>query len=110
MARPPFSFHRIAARLADPWGPRPEQLFMQFHGPSQILLQTRGARLRDVLTARDVNEIADTEPGALQPAVTLKDDPAAAKASRPSPRPAPAPTTMSYASVGEGGRVKFERS
>ena len=83
---------------------------MQFHGPTQILLQTRAARLRDVLTARDVNEIADTEPGALQAAVTLKDDEAVQRGSQESSRPAPPPTQMSYASVGEGGKVKFERS
>ena len=82
---------------------------MQFYGPNQILLQTRASRLRDVLTARDVNEIADTEPGVLQPATTLKTSeektqkPEGGKTSQPV-------TKMSYASVGEGGEVKFERS
>jgi hypothetical protein len=39
------------------------QLFMQFDGPATILVQSRGPRLNDVLSGREVNEIADTPRG-----------------------------------------------
>ena len=37
-----------------------------------MLLQSRGSRLGDVLTLRDVEEIAESPPGAVQDAVTKK--------------------------------------
>jgi hypothetical protein len=37
-----------------------------------LLLQSRASRLSDVLTLRDVDEIADSPPGAVQDAVTRK--------------------------------------
>lgn len=36
---------------------------MQFDGPATILVQSRGPRLNDVLSGREVNEIADTPRG-----------------------------------------------
>ncbi|KAJ5814700.1 Mitochondrial biogenesis protein AIM24 [Penicillium riverlandense] len=42
------------------WGDR---LFLQFDGPTTILVQTRGPRLKDVLAQREANEIADVERG-----------------------------------------------
>ncbi|KAI9818011.1 MAG: Altered inheritance of mitochondria protein 24, mitochondrial [Phylliscum demangeonii] len=42
------------------WGDR---LFLHFHGPATLLLQSRASHLRDVLSDRDVNETAQTEPG-----------------------------------------------
>ena len=41
------------------------QLFLQFDGPSNIILQTRGPRLNDILSARQVNEIADSPRGTI---------------------------------------------
>ena len=83
---------------------------MQFQGPTQILLQTRASRMRDVLTARDVNEIADVEPGILQPAVTLDIDKQKWKSPSNDQAQSQPVTEMSYASVGEDGKVKFQRS
>lgn len=40
------------------------QLFLQFDGPATLLVQSRGARVRDIMSDRDVNEIADTPAGA----------------------------------------------
>ncbi|KAH8727797.1 mitochondrial biogenesis AIM24-domain-containing protein, partial [Phaeosphaeriaceae sp. PMI808] len=51
------------------WGDR---LFLCFEGPSTLLLQSRASRLSDVLTLRDVNEIAESPPGAVQDAVDRK--------------------------------------
>jgi uncharacterized protein (AIM24 family) len=58
---------RTAARRTI-WGDR---LFLQFHGPTTILLSSRASRISDVLTSRDVHEIADSPAGAVQSAVTL---------------------------------------
>jgi len=48
------------------WGDR---LFLQFDGPTTILMQSRGARLRDVLSAGEVNEIAGAPAGVTRDAV-----------------------------------------
>ncbi|THC98849.1 hypothetical protein EYZ11_001696 [Aspergillus tanneri] len=42
------------------WGDR---LFLQFDGPTTIILQTRGPRINEVLTSQEVNEIADSPRG-----------------------------------------------
>ena len=42
------------------WGDR---LFLQFRGPTNILMSSRGVRVADVLSRDDINEIADTEAG-----------------------------------------------
>ncbi|KAF2876620.1 mitochondrial biogenesis AIM24-domain-containing protein [Massariosphaeria phaeospora] len=51
------------------WGDR---LFLQFEGPTTMLLQSRGSRISDVLTLKDVDEIAESPPGAVQDAVSRK--------------------------------------
>ncbi len=76
-----------------------------------ILLQTRAGRLRDVLTIRDINEIADAPAGALQSALTsLKNE---ENTSHSDQKAISIPVTnkpphMSLASVGRNGKVKFE--
>lgn len=42
------------------WGDR---LFLQFDGPATVLVQSRGPRVNDVLSGREVNEIADSPRG-----------------------------------------------
>ncbi|KAK1777174.1 mitochondrial biogenesis AIM24-domain-containing protein [Copromyces sp. CBS 386.78] len=42
------------------WGDR---LFLQFRGPTNILMSSRAVRVSDVLTRDDMNEMADTEAG-----------------------------------------------
>lgn len=74
-----------------------------------ILLQTRAARLNDVFSNRDVNEVADTAPGtpvtSLLPKTAESEDP-------PSEKTTPASnierTRMTTASVAPDGKVKFE--
>ncbi|OQD74593.1 hypothetical protein PENDEC_c010G02184 [Penicillium decumbens] len=53
------------------WGDR---LFMQFDGPATILVQSRGPRLNDVLSGREVNEIADTPRGVTSSPSQSKDE------------------------------------
>ncbi|KAJ5574607.1 Mitochondrial biogenesis protein AIM24 [Penicillium hetheringtonii] len=42
------------------WGDR---LFLQFDGPATVLVQSRGPRMNDILSDRQVNEIANTPRG-----------------------------------------------
>ncbi|KAJ4303666.1 Altered inheritance of mitochondria protein 24, mitochondrial [Kalmusia sp. IMI 367209] len=51
------------------WGDR---LFLRFEGPTTMLIQSRASRISDVLTLKNVNEIAESPPGAVQDAVTRK--------------------------------------
>ena len=86
------------------WGDR---LFLQFRGPKTILLSTRAARISDVLTTRDINEIADSPAGAVQEAVTLASRPKE-DAAAPNKQFRDVPTGFSYAEVGKDKKVKFE--
>lgn len=89
------------------------QLFLQFHGPTTILLQTRASRISDVLTSRDVNEIADAQPGVVvEPLVALSQerkptDPADQVKAATMPVTIKAPK-MSTASIGSDGKVVFK--
>ncbi|KAJ9603686.1 Altered inheritance of mitochondria protein 24, mitochondrial [Cladophialophora chaetospira] len=89
------------------WGDR---LFLQFQGPATLLIQSRAARVNDVLTAQDVNEIADSPAGAVQEAV------ASAGSTRPALSApgslgavpvAPSQPKLSTASVNRDGKVTF---
>ena len=84
------------------WGDR---LFLQFRGPTTLLLSSRASRISDVMTARDINEVADSPAGSVQAAVTLarappKEVEKAAKVD--------VPTGFHVASVSKDGKVKFE--
>lgn len=89
------------------WGDR---LFLQFKGPATLLIQSRAARVNDVLTAQDVNEIADTPAGAVQealsdvgsarPALSAPGSVGAVPVSASQPR-------LSTASVSRDGKVTF---
>ncbi|KIN01012.1 hypothetical protein OIDMADRAFT_179876 [Oidiodendron maius Zn] len=95
---------RTAARRTI-WGDR---LFLQFHGPTTILMSSRASRLNDVLTSRDVNEIADSPAGALQSAVTLESQPQ--KKTEMPKHVTDIPTGFHFAEVGKDGKVKFEEA
>ncbi|RYP42207.1 hypothetical protein DL767_000371 [Monosporascus sp. MG133] len=101
MARLMFGLRTTARRTI--FGDR---LFLQFRGPSTILMSSRGARISDVLSKQEVNEIADSPAGSVAAAVEL--------ATRPEPSSEPAKTAdaaavkINVASVGEDGKVKFE--
>ena len=47
-------------------------MFLRFEGPTTLLLQSRASRVSDALTLKDVNEIAESQPGAVQDAVDRK--------------------------------------
>jgi hypothetical protein len=95
------------------WGDR---LFLNFQGPTTILLQSRAVRVSDVLTAADVNEIADAPAGVVQEAITQniigKSDTArtGVEGATPSAQQGVASNQprMSVASIGRDGKVTFE--
>ncbi len=85
------------------WGDR---LFMKFYGPTTILMSSRASRISDVLTARDINEIANTEAGAVQDAVTLVGSPKG-EGEGEKKQVTDVPTGFHYAQVSVDGKVKF---
>ncbi|KAF2416526.1 hypothetical protein EJ08DRAFT_99732 [Tothia fuscella] len=92
------------------WGDR---LFLQFRGPTTLLLQSRSSRVSDSLSTRDINEIADSPAGATQEVVaTLNLDGASAtKASGtvpPSRATEEQPRTIKYATVTRDGKVEIK--
>lgn len=86
------------------WGDR---LFLQFHGPTTLLLSSRASRVSDVLTTRDINEIADSPPGVVQEAVTLVSRPKYMDAGA-SKSATDVPTGFHVAEVNRDGKVNFE--
>ncbi|KAI1807507.1 mitochondrial biogenesis AIM24-domain-containing protein [Daldinia bambusicola] len=94
-----FSLRTTARRTI--WGDR---LFLQFRGPTTLLMSSRGARISDVLTNAEVNELADAPVTDVSAAVE--------KVTRPKPDVAPktedaAAVKINVASVGKDGKVSF---
>lgn len=70
-------------------------------------MSSRASRISDVLTARDVNEIADSPAGAVQEAVTLVNRPKDVEVGSKK-QIADVPTGFHVAEVNREGRVTFE--
>jgi hypothetical protein len=87
------------------WGDR---LFLQFRGPMTILMSSRGARISDVLTKEDVNEIADAPAGVVPAAVELATEPGKETPETGLKKAAEPKVKINFASVGKDGKVKFE--
>ncbi|KAK4447841.1 altered inheritance of mitochondria protein 24, mitochondrial [Podospora aff. communis PSN243] len=85
------------------WGDR---LFLQFQGPTTILMSSRGVRVRDALTRDDVNEIADTEAGVVPTAVELAMKPKVVETLKPTNPP----VAIHVAKVGKDGKVTLEET
>lgn len=87
------------------------QLFLQFHGPSTILLQSQASRLADILSSDEVNEIANTPPGAVQAAMkelSAKDKPRDSAVQEPKLTESISAPRMNIASIGPDRKVTFE--
>jgi uncharacterized protein (AIM24 family) len=109
------------------WGDR---LFLRFEGPTTILLQSRAARVSDVLTGRELDEICDSsaegsarvsevlgkdagEQGGVVGKGGVGEGPLQVKTEVRRPVMDPngmTPPKMSYATVGGDGRVTFEKA
>lgn len=106
IARVLFSLRTTARRTV--WGDR---LFLQFKGPTTILMSSRGVRVADVLSKEEVNEIADAPAGVLAEAVELPAEPKGqTDAAESAKATGQAPTAFHVASVGKDGKVTFEDS
>ncbi|PYI30273.1 hypothetical protein BP00DRAFT_210654 [Aspergillus indologenus CBS 114.80] len=103
------------------WGDR---LFLQFDGPTTILLQSRGPRINEVLTTHEVNELASAPRGlTIGPAKPpTPAEEASRKAAEEAVNAAPAPsrtvddlfqeakgTSQSVARLTKDGKVVFEK-
>lgn len=99
LARLLFGLRTTARRSV--WGDR---LFLQFKGPTTIIMSSRGVRVRDTLTRADVNEIADTEAGVVPAAVELATKPKEVA----EPKREDRPVAIHVAAVGKDGKVSFE--
>lgn len=102
LARMLFSLRTTARRTI--WGDR---LFMQFQGPTTLLLSSRGVRAADVLSNQQVNEIADAPAGAIQEAMELPAKPKATEMETVASSEQQA-SGLHMASVKQDGTVKFE--
>lgn len=93
------------------WG---DGLFLRFQGPGTVLLQSRGSSIRETLTDRDVNEIADSPAGVVRDSLMMGSRKEAGHGSGAvvaTDSSAPAsqqPTTVSYATVGSDRKVEFK--
>ncbi|KAH9864559.1 hypothetical protein J1614_010494 [Plenodomus biglobosus] len=87
-----------------------DRLFLRFEGPTTMLLQSRASRISDTLTLRDVNEIADSAPGAVDDAVSRKISKEIEEiASEAGPAPShPTTETLRYATI-KHGKAEFEK-
>ncbi|RMZ69397.1 mitochondrial fmp26 [Pyrenophora seminiperda CCB06] len=105
------AFHTLKTWLRRTvWGDR---LFLQFTGPATMLLQSRASRISDVLALRDVDEIAESPPGAVLDAVErkIKEE---IKSIENEGTKAPIPNTnaegtLRYATIKEG-KAEFEKA
>lgn len=108
LARLAFGLRTATRRTI--WGDR---LFLQFRGPSTILMSSRASRVSDVLTDEDVNEIADAPAGSVPAAVERATDQTprpSAEEQRDTKTADAAAVDINAASGGEDGKVKFEDS
>ncbi|KAJ0160786.1 Altered inheritance of mitochondria protein 24, mitochondrial [Colletotrichum tanaceti] len=85
------------------WGDR---LFLQFRGPTTLLMSSRGVRVADSLSDREVNEIADAPAGVVPEAVELTTKPSI-EATKPAYTEQP-PSAIHVANVARDGKVSFE--
>ncbi|TDZ14527.1 Altered inheritance of mitochondria protein 24 [Colletotrichum orbiculare MAFF 240422] len=84
------------------WGDR---LFLQFRGPTTILMSSRGVTVADSLTTNEINEIADAPAGVVPEAVELTTKP---KVDVKPTSVEQAPSAIHVASINRNGKVNFE--
>lgn len=89
-----------------------DRVFLQFQGPTTILLQTRTSSRKEMLTASEVNEMADVQAGAIrtlfEPGKQQKKTASADETLKEVKPIAAKLPTMQTASIGGDGKVIFE--
>jgi len=83
--------------------------FLKIQGPATVLVQSRGWRLRDVVTREDVEETAGIVPGT---SVKKSAESAAEKGSEKTtaPKTVMKPGVLKQVTVGNNGKVEFQDS
>ncbi|KAI5307465.1 Altered inheritance of mitochondria protein 24, mitochondrial [Ascosphaera atra] len=89
------------------WGDR---LFLQFEGPSRILIQSRGPTISETLTTRQINEIADAPAGVTQEAVNKATPAEEGSKDALAAEAAPKTTKMNTATISRNGQVHIKPS
>jgi len=94
-----------------------DRLFLQFRGPTTLLIQSRAARVSDVLSTQEVNEIADAPAGVVREAIATAQAPSPLGNARPSIQSGPDTATtspaaskqpkLSVANINSDGKVSF---
>jgi hypothetical protein len=87
-------------------------LFLRFEGPTTMLLQSRGSRISDVLSLRDVSEIAESPPGAVDDTIARKIKEEIKSIGDGTRAPIPntdASGTLRYATI-KDGKAEFEKT
>ncbi|KAF9874267.1 altered inheritance 24 [Colletotrichum karsti] len=84
------------------WGDR---LFLQFRGPTTLLMSSRGVRVADSLTNNEVNEIADAPAGVVPEAIELTTKPKIEAKTTSAEQGASA---IHVASISRDGKASFE--
>lgn len=89
------------------WGDR---LFLRFQGPGTIYMSSRGVRVADVLTDKDVNEIADAPAGEAPAAIEKVLNPPKTEVPVDAVKPVVGqdPSAVQVAAPGKDGKVAFE--
>ncbi|KAI6779932.1 mitochondrial protein Fmp26 [Emericellopsis cladophorae] len=103
MARILYSLRTVTRRTI--WGDR---LFLQFKGPTRVIMSSQGVRVADVLSDKQVNEIADAPAGVAPAAVELATKPEGEAKLPPPPTTEQAPSAIRVAEVHKDGKVTFE--
>lgn len=87
-----------------------DRLFLQFRGPTTLLMSSRGVRVSDALTKEQVNEIADVEAGTVPKAIeqAVKPKKEEVKSASAPASAAEKPAAIHVATVGKDGKVRFE--
>lgn len=85
-----------------------KQLFLQFQGPTTLLVQSRAARINDILTDGEVNEIADATPGVTRVAVEATEAPSLKEIASKAAAENKTGQRQSVASVHQDGKVDIK--
>ncbi|EWC45556.1 hypothetical protein DRE_05414 [Drechslerella stenobrocha 248] len=89
------------------WGDR---LFLQFTGPSTILIQSRSSRLQNMFTKDEIHDLATVAPGALRSFHPPEEKPVGAAVEESEGTVREDQLTVKKATVGKDGKVTFEDS
>jgi hypothetical protein len=85
---------------------------LRFDGPMTVLVQSRASRLNEVLSAQEINEIADTPPGVTEAALDRLVNQRREDTTSPSGIGAreTREVRQTIASIRRDGQVEFQRS